>query len=72
MTLKLMYFQNYELRKKWLDKYLKRPVSEHRSTVNMTRYMVPNTAKICTAELLSYFLITLTQIELESVSPGNI
>ena len=29
-----MYFRNYGLRKKWLDKYLKIPVSGHRSTVN--------------------------------------
>ena len=30
-----MYFQNFELRKKWVDKYLKTTVSEDPSTSNM-------------------------------------
>ena len=30
-----MYFRNYGLRKKWLDKFLKTPVSEDPSTSNM-------------------------------------
>ena len=32
-----MYFQNYRLRKTWLDKYPKSHVSEHHSTVNMLK-----------------------------------
>ena len=31
----------------------------------------PNTAKICMAELLSYFLITVNEIELENVSVSD-
>ena len=32
-----MYFGNYGLQKTWLDKYLKSPISEHRSRVNMLK-----------------------------------
>ena len=32
-----VYFRNYGLAKTWLDKCLKGPVSEHRSTVNMLK-----------------------------------
>ena len=30
-----MYFRNYRLRKKWLDKFLKTPVSDQTLTSNM-------------------------------------
>ena len=32
-----MYFWNYGMQETWLDKYLKSPVSEHPSTVNMLK-----------------------------------
>ena len=57
----LMYFRNYGLPKMGLEKCLKSPVKEHRSTVNMLK--VPNTVDICTIELLSYFRITLRETE---------
>ena len=64
-----MYFRNFGLQNTPLEKCLKRTVPEHYSTVNIR---VPNTAEICTAPLLSYFLIILREIELENVSLSNI
>ena len=37
-----MCFKNYGLQKIWLDKCLKRPVSEHLSTVNMLKRVNPS------------------------------
>ena len=39
-----MYFQKYGLRKTWLDRCLKNPISEDPSTTNMAD--VQNTAEI--------------------------
>ena len=37
MNLIAFFFRNYRLPKMWLDKYLKSPVSEHPSTINMQK-----------------------------------
>ena len=65
-----MCFQNYGLRKKWLDKCLKSPVQ---NTVQQPLcYRVRNTAENCTTAYLSYFSITLRKMELENVFLSDI
>ena len=54
-----------------LDKCLKNFASENRLTVNMLKDP-KHCCEVCTAPLLSYFLITLREIELENVSLGVI
>ena len=61
-----MYFRNDRLRKTWLDKCLKSPVSEDPSTSDMVND--PNTVEICTTATLSYLLITVEATKLEKVS----
>ena len=61
-----MYFRNYRLQKKCLDKCLKNLVQENpttRETVND-----PNTVEICPTAPSSYSLITVKAIELEQVN----
>ena len=62
-----MYFRNYRIRKKWLDKCLKTPVSEEPSTSNMLKTGA-NTFAIWTTAPLPQLLIILKVIELEKVS----
>ena len=53
-----MHFPSYELRKTWLHKCLKSPVSEN--------------AEIFRAARLSYILFTLKEIKLEDVSLSDL
>ena len=65
-----MYLRKYGLRKKWLDKCLKRPVSEDPSKGN-----TENGTKHCwnlNGAPLPYLLITVKVIELEKVSFSDI
>ena len=62
-----MYFQNYGLRKTWLDKCLKRAVLEHHSKFNKLKG-----PEICTTKLLSCFSLNRREIELEKVSLSEI
>ena len=61
-----MYFPNYELRNRGLDKCLKKPVSEDPSTSSMVK-AGPNTFAILTTASLPYLLITGNIIQLEKV-----
>ena len=64
-----MYSQNYRLRKAWLKKPRKSPLSEDPSTSNMLRQ--PNTVEICTAQPLPYILITVKTNELGKISHSD-
>ena len=65
-----MYFRNYGFQKRWLDKWLKSPVSENFSSDNMANGL--KHILISTAALLEYLLITVKVIELEIVSLSDI
>ena len=65
-----MYFRNYGLRKTWLDKSLKNPVSEEPLTGNVVNG--PKHSSISTRAPLTYSLITAKLIELERVSLSDI
>ena len=65
-----MYIRNYLLRNTWLNKCLKTPVSQQRSTGLMLKG--PNTAEILTTALLSCLFITLTKMKLQKVSVSDI
>ena len=65
----LMYFRNFALRNKLLNKCLKIPLSEDRSTSNMVRG--PNTVEIWTTLALPYLLIIVQVIELEKINHSN-
>ena len=61
------HFRNYRLRKTWVDKNLKSPLSDHSLRVSTSR--LPNSAKICTsANFHLFFFITLGKIELKNIS----
>ena len=64
-----MYFQNYRLQKRWLDKFLNSPVSEDPWTCNMVI-----TPKHCFSlnniTFIAYLLITVKRIGLAKVSLG--
>ena len=60
----LMYFSNYKKRKTYLAKCLESYVSELSSTLNILKG--PKLCWNCTIAFLSYYLITLTKIELEN------
>ena len=62
----MMFFWNYRLRKKYLDKCLKSVVLENYSTSNMVNG--PDTIKVSTTAALSYLLITVKAIEVEKIS----
>ena len=64
-----MYFRYYGLRKPWLDKYLKSPVSEDPSKSNMV-----NEPKHCSNlnhSTLAYLLIKVKATESEKLSLNN-
>ena len=65
-----MYFQNYRLRKTWLDQCLKSSVSQHPSTDNT----VNGPQHYCNLNdrTLQYLLITLKVVSLEKVPFSNI
>ena len=66
-----MYLINYKLQKNWLDQCLKSAVSDHPLTVNMLKGLsqhIKRSCKICMAELLLYFFITLRETDLENAS----
>ena len=57
-----MYFPNYRLRKRWLDKCLENPVLEVSSTTNMGKG--PKTVEICTTLPLPYLFISVDILQL--------
>ena len=61
-----MYFQNYSLLKRSLNKSLESPVSEHLSTVNMFKGL--EELWNLHDSTFSYFIITLEDFELENDS----
>ena len=61
-----MYLRNYGLRKTYLDKCLKSPVSDYTLTINVVNG--PNTVSLSTTAPLPYSLIIVKVIELETVS----
>ena len=61
-----MYFQNYSLLKRSLNKCLESPVSEHPSTVNMFKGL--EELWNLHDSTFSYFIITLEDFELENDS----
>ena len=61
-----MYFQNYVLRKTWLDQCLKSPVSEDPSKSNMVNG--PKYVEIWMTAPLPYLLINVKAIDLDKVS----
>ena len=63
-----MYFRIEKLQNAWLLKCLKSPISEQPSK----NQSVSNTAQIFMTTLQSYFLITLTEVELENVPFSDI
>ena len=65
----LKYFWTYWIRKTWLLKCIKGPVSEIPSAVNMLPLVLPSpkTGKISRDAFLSYFFMNLGQIDLEKV-----
>ena len=64
-----MYFRNYGLRKPWLDKCLKSPVSKDSSKWNMVNG--PKHSRNLNHSNLTYLLINVKAIELEKVSLSN-
>ena len=64
-----MYFSTYGLRKTWIDKCLKSPVSEARATSKMVNALKhcprPNNSTLAP---LPYLLISVQAIEVEKVS----
>ena len=64
-----MYFRNFGIRKTWLIKSLKSPLSYHPSRSNMQEG--PNTVEIWTVPPSPYLLITLKAIELEKTSRSD-
>ena len=65
-----MYFENYGLRKRWLDERLKNRLSEDPSTSNIVKGR--NTVAFWTKVPLPYLLITVNIIQLEKVSFSTI
>ena len=65
-----MYFRNYGLRRKWLDKHLKIPLSERCSTAKMLQ--CPEDCLKLKMDLSLTFSIPLKKIELEVVFLGYI
>ena len=64
-----MYFRNYRLRKTWLKKSLKSPLSEDPSASNMLKG--PYAVEISTAPPLPCVLITVKAIELEKIPDSD-
>ena len=65
-----MYFWNYGMQETWLDKYLKSPVSEHPSTVNMLK--TPKHFWYLHESSSNIFTVILVDVWLESLSLINI
>ena len=64
-----MYFRNYRLRKTWLKKSLKSPLSEDPSTSNMLKGT--HAVEISTTPPLPCVLITVKAIELEKIPDSD-
>ena len=65
-----MHFGSYGLQKPWLDKCLKRLVSEDPSISNMVRGT--NTVEIWMAPPFPHFLVTVKAIELEKIPLSDV
>ena len=70
MILKAYVFPKLKTVKTWLDKSLKSSVSEHPSTVNMSKH--PNQLSNLHDSTFIFFFITLSRTDLEDISVSKI